>query len=66
MKVLALLSILGMMSTGCSSLNQLKYEQMSGGTFKIKQTISDDILCVKTKKKIIECYHVTGRQAKGR
>lgn len=64
MKILTLVAMLAAITTGCTSLNQLKYVQLSGGTFKIKQSISSDILCVKIDNKNIECYHVTGKNDK--
>jgi len=61
MKILTLVVMLAASTTGCTSLNKLTYVQLSGETFKIKQTINSDILCVKTKRKSIVCYHVTGK-----
>lgn len=48
------------LSTGCASMNTIKHERLTNDTFRIKQSISSDILCVRTGKTETKCYHVTG------
>lgn len=60
-KMKYLILIVLTLSTGCASLNTIKHERLTDDTFRIKQSMSSDILCIRKSKTETKCYHVTGK-----